>query len=396
MGADGMFAAAAEAERKNLPFAIVTIIGADGVVPRKSGRMLVAEDGRLCSTIGGHLVEDAAAAAACQAIREGRSRRISVDTGKGSMELMIDVVNPVKRAYVIGYGYVGKALAAMLHSVGYELHVFDIKPFCCDSAAEARIGGSWQEILSGLVLDRWSAFIVTVHSSEDILSYIDYSQAFYIAAMGSRSQIVPDRRIHAPAGLDIGSETPEETAVSITAEVMRAYSRASGMPMNEKRWRLVCLLGDDEAAVCSARRLSGAGYDVLVLAPKPVDDSRFALISKAGDCFRMFDEGLVPVFCGNVAEAMEKLRPSVVIDMGGHAVIPSGPFAIRVGEGLEAPRDADAVIGIAEGMDLGVAVRNGSTASSGGRRLSGNAAIAVAGALLEAADRFFHENGWYR
>ena len=156
---DEMFAASAEAARKNLPFAIVTIIGAAGAVPRKSGRMLVSEDGRIWSTIGGHLFEDEAVQAACHAMQEGRSRRITVDSGNGSMELMIDVVNPVKRAYIIGYGNVGKALAGLLHSIGYELHIFDIRPFSCDYAAESAVGDTWGGLLRGLVLDR----IVCIH-----------------------------------------------------------------------------------------------------------------------------------------------------------------------------------------------------------------------------------------
>ena len=38
-----MFRKAYELDSRNLPFAIVTIIGSDGIVPRKSGRMLVTE-----------------------------------------------------------------------------------------------------------------------------------------------------------------------------------------------------------------------------------------------------------------------------------------------------------------------------------------------------------------
>lgn len=193
----GMFGTAADLEYRNLPFAIVTIIETSGTVPRSSGRMLVMEDGSFSSTIGGHLVEDEAIRAARDAIAEGKGRRISVDTGKGVFELMIDVVNPVRRVYIAGYGHVGRALSDLLHEVGFAVYLYDLNAISCDYAAECHTGKSWKEVFDGLSLDEYSALIITVHSSEDILSYIDYSRAFYVGYMGSRSKIVPQSGMHA-------------------------------------------------------------------------------------------------------------------------------------------------------------------------------------------------------
>jgi xanthine dehydrogenase accessory factor len=70
----------------------------------------------------------------------------------------------------------------------------------------------------------------------------------YVGAMGSRRshlQRVDDllgagipahriARLHSPIGLDLGAETPAEVAVSITAELIAARSRAAtGMPLRE-------------------------------------------------------------------------------------------------------------------------------------------------------------------
>ena len=260
-----LFRVAYELDRRNLPFALVTVIGTDGIIPRQNGRMLVREDGSFTSTIGGHLIEDEAVKASMEAIREGRGRRLNVDTGKGSMELMIDVVNQKRMAYLIGYGHVGKALAATLHSIGFSVHIYDIRPVECDWAAEIHVGDCWKDILSGLVLDSRSSLIVTVHSKEDILSYIDYSSASYVGVMGTRSRVMPDKGIHTPAGLDVGAETPEEVAVSISAEILRLYNRHSGMSSRERRWRFVVVRGCDEYAAAAIMRLKGAGYDVIDL-----------------------------------------------------------------------------------------------------------------------------------
>ena len=51
-----LFRVAYEFDRRNLPFALVTVIGTDGIIPRQNGRMLVKEDGSFISTIRGHLI----------------------------------------------------------------------------------------------------------------------------------------------------------------------------------------------------------------------------------------------------------------------------------------------------------------------------------------------------
>ena len=51
-----LFRVAYELDRRNLPFALVTVIGTDGIIPRQNGRMLVKEDGSFISTIRGPLI----------------------------------------------------------------------------------------------------------------------------------------------------------------------------------------------------------------------------------------------------------------------------------------------------------------------------------------------------
>ena len=97
----GLYKRASELEAKNMPFAIVTIIGHEGTVPRSSGRMLVEEDGTTTSTIGGHRIESEAVKAALEALQEGKGRIISAESGNGRLTLMIDVVNKIKKAHIL-------------------------------------------------------------------------------------------------------------------------------------------------------------------------------------------------------------------------------------------------------------------------------------------------------
>ena len=307
---ESLFLRAYELDSRNLPFALVTVIGSDGTTPRKAGRMLVEEDGATHSTIGGHHVETEAVKASIEAMREGRGRIISVDSGHGRMELMIDVVNRVKRAYVIGYGHVGKKIAETLHSVDFALYIYDICPVDCQFAAEIHTGSDWKGILSGLVLDEYSALVVTVHAKDDILSLVDASKAFYIGAMSSRSRIIPGKDISSPLGLDIAAETPEEIAVAVTAEIMQAYSRTSGMPLSEKARRLVIVRGAGDLATGTIIKLWRAGYDVLALEiDKPTQIRRSVSFAEAVYDGEMTVDGVKAVRIERAEDAFHALNP---------------------------------------------------------------------------------------
>jgi xanthine dehydrogenase accessory factor len=78
------------------------------------------------------------------------------------------------------------------------------------------------------------------------------SDAFYIAALGSRVAQESRRarlleaglgeqqleRLHGPAGLDIGAESPAETAVSILAEALAVRARRDGGPLRTSSTRI--------------------------------------------------------------------------------------------------------------------------------------------------------------
>ena len=78
-----VFSEAAERERRNLPFATVTIIGTEGTVPRQSGRMVVLPDGTIYGTVGGGMIEKRAVEEAVSALADGSGRRITVSSGSG-------------------------------------------------------------------------------------------------------------------------------------------------------------------------------------------------------------------------------------------------------------------------------------------------------------------------
>jgi xanthine dehydrogenase accessory factor len=94
-----------------------------------------------------------------------------------------------------------------------------------------------------------TTYIVLVtrgHKQDELgLRHVVGSRAGYVGMIGSRRRVaavlqhlreegVPEEqlaRVHAPIGLDIGAETPEEIAVSIIAEIIAVRRGGSGGPM---------------------------------------------------------------------------------------------------------------------------------------------------------------------
>ena len=90
--------------------------------------------------------------AALEALQEGKGRIISAESGHGRLTLMIDVVNKIKKAHIVGYGYVGKAVARLLHDTGYAVYIYDTESVECSWAAGIHTGDNLKEPLD------WSMF----------------------------------------------------------------------------------------------------------------------------------------------------------------------------------------------------------------------------------------------
>lgn len=149
------------------------------------------------------------------------------------------VHGPRWRLLIIGAGQLSQYLAQMAQALDYSVTV-------CDPREE--YAESWQvdgtvldrgmpdDVALAMSLDSHSAVVAVTHDPKlDDLALMEAlkSPAFYVGALGSRlnSQKRHERlkmfdltdaelaRLHGPIGLNIGSKTPPEIAVSILAEM---------------------------------------------------------------------------------------------------------------------------------------------------------------------------------
>lgn len=255
--------AAADAMREGRRAALVTVIGVDGSAPRASGaRMLVQDDGAIVGTVGGGAWEHRLIAEAQDAIRLGRSRRVSVhltrDLGMccgGAMEAFVEPLRPVEQLVIHGAGHVGTALAKLAMELGFSVTVVDERPEWLDAA---RLPGARlvlcdpRRALGDLPEGPLAWHLVVTHShqlDQDLIEALLPRDLAWLGLIGSRAKVARFllrlhaagmdpalfSRLSAPVGLDIGAETPEEIAVSIAAELVRVRRgvRRDPVPLSE-------------------------------------------------------------------------------------------------------------------------------------------------------------------
>ena len=184
--------------------------------------------------------------------REAVWREVDLATGQVTFRPIVGVVpespccgdnalavpfGPAWRLVIIGTGPVAEALAPQALALGFEVDVCDPRPgvdwFVSGVALHRQAP---ERFFAATGLDARTAVVAVAHDPRlDDLALMDalHSPAFHVAAMGGEatSRDRRDRlaaldvdvgRLRAPAGLDIGSHTPAEIAVSIAAELVAA------------------------------------------------------------------------------------------------------------------------------------------------------------------------------
>lgn len=257
-------ALAAQMQERGEPCALCTVVRAAGSVPRHVGaRMLVAADGTVAAgTIGGGEMESRAAKAAAAAIIDGAPRIETfalVDPKQGdpgvcggSVEVFIEPLAVPPILLVVGAGHVGRALVHLAKWAGFTVVVADDRadlctPENCPGATQYLTGDLIRALDETVLTSRTYAALVTRSYVQDVRLLPKLLEAGlpYIGVMGSQrrwisaqrelqqqgvSQSMLDR-VHAPIGLELQAETPEEIAVSIMAEIIAARRGGDGRRM---------------------------------------------------------------------------------------------------------------------------------------------------------------------
>ncbi len=243
-----IFERLAAALRADRPVALVTRL--DGA--HAGAKLLVSEDDAH-GDLGTHLLNAAAVgeARALLAVGENALRSFGEHGEPVGVEvrLFIEAFAPKPVMYVFGAIDFSRAMARIGKYLGYHVTVVDARPVFATKQrlpdADEVVVAWPDEFLSRAPVNARTALIVLTHDVKfdiPLLQVALRTPAGYIGAMGSRrthaNRVEELRRvgiseqdlarISAPIGLDIGARTPEETAISIAAEIIATREQRAG------------------------------------------------------------------------------------------------------------------------------------------------------------------------
>jgi xanthine dehydrogenase accessory factor len=239
--------------------ALCTVISVAGSTPREEGaKMLVRADGSIMGTIGGGAIEKAVIKEALEVIRIGRAKKFEYclkEGGElgmmcgGDTEVFIEPLLTAPSLFVFGAGHIALPLVKMAAIAGFKNTVIDER---ADFASVERFPDAVEVVVKEipqayeyLTIGKGSYIVIITHGhtgDEAALEGALKTPAKYIGMIGSseKNKAVYSHlldkgftqddisRVHAPIGLAIKAQTPEEIAVSILAEII-AVRRGSGV-----------------------------------------------------------------------------------------------------------------------------------------------------------------------
>ena len=233
--------------------AVATIVNVRGSIPSfKTAKMLVRDDGSIVGTIGGGCVEAEVWQAAREVMESEKPRTMTFDLNQdpkydaglvcgGTLEIFVEPIMPPADLYIFGAGHVAASLYQVARLAGFDVTVIDDREAFANRErfpeAHQVIAEDFEKAAAQLTPSEYSYIVIVTRGHRDdmrMLRWAVQTPARYVGMIGSKRKTItifkelqleglPGRlfdRVHAPIGLDIGAITPEEIAVSITAELI--------------------------------------------------------------------------------------------------------------------------------------------------------------------------------
>ncbi len=245
--------------RAGRPVAVATVVdGPDG----QRGRRLVIRADSVQGSLGSGRLDDAVRDDARGLLAQGRTRvlRYGTEGERRVDDIAVFVASYAPRPRMIVFGAIdfASAVARVGSFLGYRVTVCDARPIFATAkrfpaADEVIVGWPHRYLTQASAraeLDERTVICLLTHDPKFDVPLLEVALRLplaYVGAMGSR-RTHDDRlarlrelglteielgRLHAPIGLDIGARTPEETAISVAAEIIAARWGGSGVQLRQ-------------------------------------------------------------------------------------------------------------------------------------------------------------------
>jgi xanthine dehydrogenase accessory factor len=242
--------------------ALATIVHTNGSIPSfESSRMLVRDDGSIAGTIGGGCVEAEVWAAAKEVMQAEAPRKMTFNLNNeanydnglicgGTLEIFVEPILPQPVLYIFGGGHISMALASAANMAGFAIGVIDDRESFANRERfpmAHEIFSSFEESFEKIKPSASTYMVIVTRGHKDdmhVLRWAVGTSPRYIGMIGSKRKVLSVYHalekegiaiekfasVHAPVGLDIGALTPEEIAISITAELIAVRRGVSDYP----------------------------------------------------------------------------------------------------------------------------------------------------------------------
>lgn len=224
--------------RQRRPFVHATVVRAQEPTSARAGDdAVILADGSIEGFVGGVCAESSVRAAALDTLRDGRTLLLRVlpensmefpdapgslvvvnpCLSGGAVEIFLRPVLPTPMLRLVGAAPIAEAVATLAAFLDFEVDRSSENWGQATAVVVAGLGRG-EEAAIRSALDAGVAFIALVASRRRGAGVLD--------EIGATE--VERKRIHTPAGVDIGARTPQEIALSIMGEVVRAI-RVDGL-----------------------------------------------------------------------------------------------------------------------------------------------------------------------
>ena len=172
-------------------------------------------------------------------------------------EVFLNTVEPPPALAIFGAGDDAQPLARLAHELGWHVAVADPRATFATAArfptADALVVAPASELAGRVSIDRTTlAVVMTHHYVHDVplLRALLPQPLAYLGLLGPKKRaekILADlatdglaitpamrARLHAPVGLDLGADSPEQVALAIIAEIQATLGRRNARPLRER------------------------------------------------------------------------------------------------------------------------------------------------------------------
>ncbi|MEP6732489.1 MAG: XdhC family protein [bacterium] len=216
--------------RRRVPVTLVTTVHASSEVPRIGTRVVVDELGRVI---------------------EGDERILALESNA-----VRELVRPATSLVVCGAGTDAIPLVRLAKRMGWHVTVIDHRASFvtptrfpdADALVQVNLTDDASVLAEHVVIDERTMAVVMAHAATHDRAYLHAmldANASYIGVLGPRRRTIellgaravdgtlPDA-VHAPVGLDLGAESPDEIALAIVAEIAAVSAGRDGGPLRDR------------------------------------------------------------------------------------------------------------------------------------------------------------------